>query len=995
MERSRYQNLKRLASSFLSITFLLSAVKLFSFEATVSADTGVNEHAGASRLDMVESDTGEQLSDSYEAYLAQHEFQGNFSEASIHVEISDYQADNQMIATETEDGVETGDIGTITWPFIVEEPGFYQISVSYFTIEGTRSNASRGLTIDGVSPYPELAQLLFRRSWTDGEIDYAEDGVNEIRPATYELPFSGTVFLSDQDTKYEEPLVVYLDSGNHTVGLTSIKEPLGIGGITFEAAPGVPSYTAYRDAYSGVPEYEGSILIGQAERQGGITNSVHKNSSSIIVNMNYSDPGLMPSHPYHMIYNTIGAESWQQPGDAVTWEIEVEEEGWYYLFFKSRQHINRGVTSYRRLYVNEVVPYQEASSIAFNFSGDMVWHTATYQDEPARIYLESGSNTISLEAVLGEMGYVVSRIQESLQRLNQIYLRTVQLTGQVPDRFIDYEVVRKVPEFVSTMQEEAENLFSVVDYVVGLTGEKGENTSIIEKMAVQAEQLANDPESVTEQINQLQNNISAMATYLVNVLQSPLEVDALFLTGAVEDLPNPTSGWFSRMVNGVRRFFATFFVDRTSLGTVDESTDPLTVWMVTGSSAIAGSLTSGREQAQILRTMINDTYTPASGQAVNLELIPTDVVLRSALAGIGPDVIVGLGQETLADFAMRGALKPLDDYVDFDENASIFSESSLTSASYQGQHFGLPEQQTFMTLFYREDILNELGLPVPETWDDIRDIIPVLQMNNYDFHLPNVGSNFYNSLVLQYGGDIYAGEGLDYGISSGLYSAEALTAFNDYTNFFTSYKLLVQVDFANRFRTGEMPIGIAEYSLFNQLEVFAPEIRGKWSFAPLPGIAQENGDINRSYIPNTVQAGIMAQTDQPEGSWSFLKWWTSAESQVRYANTLESIMGSAARYFPASEDALRQLPWSNSELDVLLTQMGQTVGIPAVPGHYMNTRMVQYAYYAVVDDAQNAREALYLNLKEIDEELSKKRAEFNLDYIDYSGPEEVLVKINE
>lgn len=106
-------------------------------------------------------------------------------------------------------------------------------------------------------------------------------------------------------------------------------------------------------------------------------------------------------------------------------------------------------------------------------------------------------------------------------------------------------------------------------------------------------------------------------------------------------------------------------------------------------------------------------------------------------------------------------------------------------------------------------------------------------------------------------------------------------------------------------------------------------------------------------------------------------------------------MGSAARYFPASEDALRQLPWSNAELDVLTTQMHETVGIPAIPGHYMNARMLSYAYYAVLDEAQNPREALYLNLKTIDEELSKKRQEFGLDYIDYSGSEEILVKHHE
>lgn len=992
MKHRRYLNTKRVLAACLSALISFSALNFSSFDSFVLAN-GEEEATDSLLAEMPAALLAEP--GSYEAYLASHQFDGTFSNETIEVEIENYRSDDDMSVSVSEHGLETGDVGTLEWTIQVPESGFYNVNVSYFTIEGTRSNPSRSLLLNGETAYPEMAQLLFRRSWFDTEIGFADDGVNEVRPLTNELPHSESIYLMDQERRYQDPLILFLEEGEHTLTLVSIKEPLGISGISFGKAADTVSYEAYRKQYPDAPEYQGDVLIGQAERVDGITKRVVKNSPSIIVNMNYSDPSLSPSHPYYMIYNTIGAESWQQPGDAVTWDIEVENDGWYYLSFKGRQHINRGVTSYRRLTVNGVVPYREAAHIAFDFSGDMTWYSPLYQDEPARIYLQAGVNQISLETVLGEMGSVVTEIQGSLQRLNGIYLRTIQLTGQVPDTYIDYEVARKIPDFSTVMREEATRLNAVVETLVRLTGEKGENTSIIDKMAVQAAQLAEDPEDVTEQIGQLKNNISALATYLVNVLQSPLEVDALYLSGDSNDLPQATSGWLARMVNNAQRFFATFFVDRTSLMTDNESTDPLTVWMVTGSSTIAGSLSSGREQAQILRTMINDTYTPSNGQAVNLELIPTDVVLRSALAGIGPDVIVGLGQETLADFAMRSALKALDDYPEFIDESAKFSPASINAASYQGQHYGMPEQQTFMTLFYREDILQELGLEIPETWDDVRAMIPVLQMHNYDFYLPNVSSNFYNTLVLQYGGDIYSGEGLDYGISSGLYSTEALTAFRDYTNFFTSYKLQVQVDFANRFRTGEMPIGIAEYSLFNQLEVFAPEIRGKWSFAPLPGMRQDDGEIDRTYVANTVQSGIMEQTDQADGAWSFLKWWTSTESQVRYANTLESIMGSAARYFPASEEALRQLPWSNSELNVLTTQMGHTVGIPAIPGQYMNTRMVQYAFYAVVDDAQNAREALYLNLNEIDEELSKKRAEFGLDYIDYSVKEGELVKRDE
>ena len=44
----------------------------------------------------------------------------------------------------------------------------------------------------------------------------------------------------------------------------------------------------------------------------------------------------------------------------------------------------------------------------------------------------------------------------------------------------------------------------------------------------------------------------------------------------------------------------------------------------------------------------------------------------------------------------------------------------------------------------------------------------------------------------------------------------------------------------------------------------------------------------------------------------------------------------------------------------------------------MNTRMISYAFEDVVADLANPRETLYLNIRDIDKELTKKRAEFGL-----------------
>ena len=103
---------------------------------------------------------------------------------------------------------------------------------------------------------------------------------------------------------------------------------------------------------------------------------------------------------------------------------------------------------------------------------------------------------------------------------------------------------------------------------------------------------------------------------------------------------------------------------------------------------------------------------------------------------------------------------------------------------------------------------------------------------------------------------------------------------------------------------------------------------------------------------------MMAGKNQQEASWEFVKWWNSADVQLSYANTLEAVMGTAARYPAANPEVLKQLPWSNKELNQILTQLENTVGIPAVPGYYMNTRMIQYAFNEVVANLANPRETV-------------------------------------
>ena len=76
----------------------------------------------------------------------------------------------------------------------------------------------------------------------------------------------------------------------------------------------------------------------------------------------------------------------------------------------------------------------------------------------------------------------------------------------------------------------------------------------------------------------------------------------------------------------------------------------------------------------------------------------------------------------------------------------------------------------------------------------------------------------------------------------------------------------------------------------------------------------------------------------------------------------------------------RQLNWETASFNELEKQFKNSVATPMVPGHYMTTRMISNAFNEVVtsENSISPREALYLKIATINEELTKKRNEFGL-----------------
>jgi ABC-type glycerol-3-phosphate transport system substrate-binding protein len=196
--------------------------------------------------------------------------------------------------------------------------------------------------------------------------------------------------------------------------------------------------------------------------------------------------------------------------------------------------------------------------------------------------------------------------------------------------------------------------------------------------------------------------------------------------------------------------------------------------------------------------------------------------------------------------------------------------------------------------------------------------------------------------------------------------------------FYNNYGLPKDFNFNNRFRTGEMPIGIADYTTYNLLSVAAPEITGLWQMRELPGFEQKDGTISNVAPAGGSGAIIMQASKHKDESWEFLKWWTSENAQYNFGKELEAVMGVGARYNTANIDALQKLPWSVNDRKELLAQAENSQGTPEVPGGYYTNRNLEFAMWTVLSDKTDPREALLSYTDEINGELKAKRLEFGL-----------------
>jgi ABC-type glycerol-3-phosphate transport system substrate-binding protein len=865
--------------------------------------------------------------------------------------------------------------GSVSWTVNIPETGVYNIKMIYEALESNTNDVEFSLLIDGENPYATASRITLSKRWINESEIKQDSRQNDIRPGQISTPCWQETPLEDIDGLFNEPLEFYMEAGEHTITFESEKAEFAVKSFTFYQYEAPAAYTAPSD--SDLTQAQGQKITLEGET------AAYKSSRTLYPTSDkssYLTSSANGSSPTKTRYNTIGSGSWTQSTQTVTWEFNVDKAGYYKIGIRGRQDQMRGMYSNRRLYVNGEVPCLEANQIKFYYDTD--WSITTPKSENGDdlyFYLQAGTNTISLEAVPGEIGEIMGDLDELVYNINSYYRQIRQITGPDPDEYNNYMIDTAIPSIVPDFKEYAKTLRDKKAEIEKLSGSGGTEAETLEKMAIVLDKCIKKPDLIPEMMSQIKDNITSVSSFVNQYREQPLEVDMIEVATSDQDFTSCDKSFFGSLGFGFKGFIGSFFEDYNALSDEDESA--MECWVMLG-----------RDNAEALQQLISSEYNPTAKTKINLKLVQGGIV-EATFAGKGPDLALFMGGDFPIQLAARGVLTDLTTFSDFDEVKSRFADDATVLYQYNGGTYGLPCDQTFPMLFYRSDILSEYGIdPATDlnTWDGLLNCLPTLQRNYLEVGLilPVMTStggttqvsaitepgNTFAMLLLQQGLNYYNEEQT----KTTFDTQEAVNAFDTWTKFYTTYSFQQTYDAFTRFRTGDMPVVIQNYTFYNQLSVAAPEIKGCWGFQPVPGTVQEDGTINHAANSNGSGAIIFTKAADQEGAWDFIKWFTSTDAQVKYGNNIESILGTMGRYATANEEALQQLSWTTSEVNLLLDQLNSQVEIPIIPASYGVTRNVMNAFRAVVNDYDNARDTLFWYNKDINDEITRKLEDLGL-----------------
>lgn len=853
----------------------------------------------------------------------------------------------------------------------VPETALYWIGFDYLSYDESILPIEFSLKVDGDYPFYEARNLNFETNWVQDDSMSKDRYGNEIVSMPDKLIQWETKALSDSSYRYAQPLKVQLEKGTHELEITVSEGSFLLGNVTLSAPETVAEYTVSSPA-------PGSELITiQGE------NFYLRNDSSIHAIGEY-DSALYPLSATETVLNTVDSDSFKTAGQSITWQFEAPSDGYYYLAMNYRQSEKNDFPVFVDWRIDGEIPNTAFQSYRVEYSTK--YTTRTFQDEEGNnlsVYLTKGSHTISATISAENLCYVLEKVDEIMNGINDLSLEVTKVAGTNKDKYRDLKLTRYIPDVQERLYGWVDELNELAEYATQFVDEKdAEDVAAFGYLLIAAKQLktlGDEPNELIYRVDELSTSVNSINTQIANFVDlindNNLSIDRIYLYQEDAKLPKKLNVFRSAWLS-IKRFANSFFGTSYSASNTDAS--HLQVWV-----------NRPRQYVEIMQKMIDEQFTAETGIEVDLSIMtdPQKLVLANA-SGDTPDIATGINYSIPFELGIRGALVDLTKFDNYKEVFGRYSEGILVSSVIDDGLYSLPETMNFYVMFYRSDILEKLGLEPPETMDDLIAMLPDLQMRGLNVFYPTaqmlVMRNFHGTtpLLFQYGGSLYGETAQEIELNSEA-SVEGLTAL---TELFTLYDLPVDIpNFYQHFRNGDLPIGMADFNSYNLILNAAPEIANSWDIALIPGIVdEETGEINR-YMSGGAESTVMFASDEEreQQAWRFMDWWSSTEVQAEFGQMLQIMYGDEYIWPTANLEAFAELPYPTNHKDVIMEQAENILEAPRLLGSYMMERELSNSFNDIVVNGETLRARIDEAVKTVDRETGRKLEEFG--YIDSEG----------
>jgi len=852
------------------------------------------------------------------------------------------------------------------------ESALYEIAVEYAQPEGYGADITRKVYVDNSPVFREAFTVSFPRFWKYDAPLVNTQG-DEIKPFANEVPRIATVTLTDSQGKENTGFKYYLTEGKHIIKFEYLAEPIFLSKIILKQPTEPISYDELYEGYvADGKTQQGTNLCFEAED----STYVKELTDSVIGPQSNGDPATYPESIKNVKMNYIGGANYSSGNQAITWEFDVEKSGLYQLGFRVYRNYKNGLPCYYQIALDGNVPCKELESYEFAYSKK--WYTEVLgnnESEPYLFWLEEGTHIITFTIKLDFYGEMIDNLTEWTKEYSAMIRKIKMFTGEDPDPNYDYELIKNIPNLREDLQQLSDRLNKEVQILIDAAGKSTPISNGIDSIVVQTNELIEKPDKIPKRLSDMETALSSISSYITSLKSNAIGIDKVWLYNGESEIPELQSTLWSRITGFFTNFFSSFVKNYNGVSSVEGT--------VKADRTIEIWVGRGKEWAEVIKQLSDSYYTPEYGVNVEINVVPSSQLSSNGLNGLTmamgshtePDIVLGMGTSMVAEYAMRNSLLDISQFEDFDEIKERFYDETFVPIEYDGKYYALPETVNFRAVFYRTDIFRELGLEVPDTWEELYNTtLPVLYRNNLECYIPML----YDVFLYQNGGSYYTEDRCH----TGLDSIEGYQAFQELCELYINYDIPVSMNFFNRFRTGEVAIGIGEYATYSTLVSAASELEGSWALAPMFGTIQEDGSISRASAGFSVDAAAIVSTcEEKEAAWEFLKWWTSDEVQARFCRLIESNMGISARYNSANIYANNTLGYSTEDRAVIDNFYENAETSPVAVGGNYTGRYITNAWNSVVVNGEPMRDVFEEAIESIEKELKQSRERLGI-YVD-------------